>query len=110
MLLTDTDWPQILALCDPLAAMTPGPMVTLSRIVAVAMVHGPAHALTELDDVAADPALAGHHRVDAVRAHLLDRSGDREAAREHYRTATARTLSVPERQYLLERAARPLSR
>jgi len=103
----DTDWPQIRALYDLLAVMAPGPMVTLNRIVAVAMVDGPVRALAELDEAAADPALAGHHRVEAVRAHLLDRSGDRLAAREHYRRAAARTLSVPERDYLLDRAAGP---
>ena len=52
----------------------------------------------------ADPALAGHHRVDAIRAHLLDRLGDVDAARELYRCAARRTLSIPEQRYLLERA------
>jgi RNA polymerase sigma factor (sigma-70 family) len=96
----DTDWPQILALYDHLAAIAPGPMVTLNRIVAVAMVHGPATALAELDEA----ALAPHHRVDAVRAHLLDLAGDREGARTYYRAAAQRTLSLPERRYLEERA------
>ena len=36
-----TDWPQILALYDVLARIAPGPLVTLSRAVAVAMVRGP---------------------------------------------------------------------
>ncbi|MCI0687976.1 MAG: sigma-70 family RNA polymerase sigma factor, partial [Sporichthyaceae bacterium] len=36
-----TDWPQILALYEVLARVAPGPLVTLSRAVAVAMVHGP---------------------------------------------------------------------
>ena len=71
-----TDWPQILALYDVLATLAPGPMIALNRTVAVAMVRGPAAALAELDDAAADPALRGHHRVDAVRAHLLDELGD----------------------------------
>ncbi|WP_217695716.1 RNA polymerase sigma factor [Mycobacterium sp. SP-6446] len=101
-----TDWPQILALYDVLAALAPGPMVALNRTVAIAMVRGPAAALAELDDVAADPALGGHHRVDAVRAHLLDELGDREAAREYYLRAAQRTRSMPERNYLLARAMR----
>lgn len=101
----DTDWRQILGLYEILAAIAPGPMVTLNRIVAVAMVRGPLVALEQLDATAADPALAGHHRVDAVRAHLLDRTGDADGAREHYRRAAARTLSAPERRYLLDRAA-----
>ncbi|OBA81871.1 RNA polymerase subunit sigma-24 [Mycobacterium sp. 1164966.3] len=101
-----TDWPQILALYDVLAALAPGPMVALNRTVAVAMVHGPAAALVELDDAAAAPALSWHHRVDAVRAHLLDELGDREAAREYYLRAAQRTRSLPERRYLLARAMR----
>lgn len=101
-----TDWPQILALYDVLAAFAPGPMVALNRAVALGMVRGPAAALAELDAAAADPALSGHHRVDAVRAHLLDELGDRDAAREHFLRAAQRTRSLPERRYLLERATR----
>jgi predicted RNA polymerase sigma factor len=101
-----TDWPQILALYDVLAGLAPGPMVALNRAVAVAMVRGPAAALAELNEAAADPALSGHHRVDAVRAHLLDELGDRAAAREYYLRAAQRTRSLPERRYLLARATR----
>ncbi|OBK58128.1 RNA polymerase subunit sigma-24 [Mycobacterium colombiense] len=101
-----TDWPQILALYDVLAALAPGPIVALNRAVAIAMVRGPAAALAELDAAAADPALSGHHRVDAVRAHLLDELGDRDAAREHFLRAAQRTRSLPERRYLLARATR----
>jgi RNA polymerase sigma factor (sigma-70 family) len=103
----DTDWPQILGLYDLLQALAPGPMVTLNRIVAVAMVHGPRVGLSRLDAAEADPALAGHHRVHAVRAHLLDLAGDHEAARVEYRLAARRTLSAPEQRYLESRAARP---
>jgi len=100
----DTDWPQILALYGVLSALAPGPVVTLNEIVAIAMVDGPQEALVRL--AAAEPALAGYHRVDAVRAHLLEQAGDRDAARACYRRAAELTLSVPERQYLLARAAR----
>jgi RNA polymerase sigma factor (sigma-70 family) len=101
----DTDWPQILTLYELLRKITPGPMVTLNRIVAVAMVHGPRAGLEQLDAAEADPALAGHHRVHAVRAHLLDMAGDTDGARAHYRLAARRTLSIPERRYLESRAA-----
>jgi RNA polymerase sigma factor (sigma-70 family) len=101
----DTDWPQILGLYELLDSLAPGPMVTLNRIVAVAMVHGPRAGLRRLDEAEADPALAGHHRVDAVRAHLLDLAGERQEARAHYRLAARRTLSVPEQRYLESRAA-----
>ena len=100
----DTDWPQILALYGVLSALAPGPVVTLNEIVAIAMVDGPQEALARL--AAAEPALAGYHRVDAVRAHLLEQAGDRDAARACYRRAAELTLSVPERRYLLARAAR----
>jgi len=97
----DTDWMQILVLYDHLALLMPGPMITLSRVVAVAMVHGPRAALAELDAAAVgSPALARQHRLHAVRAHLLDMTGEADAARECYRTAARMTLSIPERRYL----------
>ena len=98
----DTDWRQILALYDHLAALSPGPMVTLNRLVATAMVHGPRVALTEL--AKADPVLAGSHRLHAVRAHLLELAGDRVQARASYLHAAQLTLSIPERRYLEARA------
>jgi RNA polymerase sigma factor (sigma-70 family) len=101
----DTDWPQIRTLYDLLHSIAPGPMVTLGRIVAVAMVDGPASGLEQLATAEADPALAGHYRVEAVRAHLLDLTGDHDAARIHYERAARRTLSVPEQRYLEARAA-----
>jgi predicted RNA polymerase sigma factor len=100
----DTDWPQILALYGLLATLAPGPVVALNEIVALAMVDGPRAALARLDE--AEPALAGYHRVHAVRAHLLEEAGDRAAARACYRRAAELTLSLPERRDLLDRAAR----
>jgi RNA polymerase sigma factor (sigma-70 family) len=102
----DTDWRQILGLYEVLQNIAPGPMVTLNRIVAVAMVHGPQAGLHELSVAEADASLAGHHRFHAVRAHLLELAGDRHAARDHYSLAARRTLSVPEQRYLASRAAR----
>ncbi|WP_409465482.1 RNA polymerase sigma factor [Amycolatopsis sp. GA6-003] len=101
----DTDWPQILGLYDLLLGIAPSPVAALNRIVAVAMVHGPAEGLRQLDGIAGDAALASHHRVDVVRAHLLDMAGEHEKARSYYRSAARRTLSVPEQRYLESRAA-----
>ncbi|MGW6275845.1 RNA polymerase sigma factor [Kribbella sp. NPDC055071] len=98
----ETDWREILMLYELLESTAPGPMVTLNRIVAVAMVHGPAAGLALLDDV--DPALTDHHRLAAVRAHLLELSGAREAAREAYQLAARLTQSLPEQRYLQTRA------
>ena len=102
----DTDWPQILALYDLLRRMSDNPMVMLNRAIAVAMVHGPAAGLELLDALDADGRLAGHHRLDAVRAHLLELAGDHQAAIEHYLIAAGRTTSIPERNYLTTQAAR----
>ena len=102
----DTDWGQILVLYETLDVIAPNPMVTLNRAVAVAMVHGPAAGLDLLAALEADPRMAGHHRLHAVRAHLLERSGDREAATATYRAAARLTTSLPERRYLEEQAAR----
>jgi RNA polymerase sigma factor (sigma-70 family) len=100
----DTDWQQILALYGLLERMTANPMVTLNRAVAAAMVDGPAAGLALLDGI--EERLAGHHRLDAVRGHLLEMAGVRDAAIVRYQTAAARTTSVAERDYLMTRAAR----
>ncbi len=100
----DTDWRQILVLYELLETLSPGPIVTLNRIVAVAMVHGPRAGLDRLDAAPVD-----HYRVTAVRAHLLELAGDLEAARTAYEEAARQTQSLPERQYLAARAAAILS-
>ncbi|MDH6130131.1 sigma-70 family RNA polymerase sigma factor [Kitasatospora sp. GP82] len=100
----DTDWPQILALYELLEQLSPGPMVTLNHAVALAMAQGPAAGLELLATLEADGRLAGHHRLAAVRAHLLEMSGDLAAARSSYREAARRTGSLPERRYLEARA------
>jgi RNA polymerase sigma factor (sigma-70 family) len=104
----DTDWPQILALYGLLEQMTGNPVVTLNRAVAAAMAHGPAAGLALLDGV--DERVAGHYRLDAVRAHLLEMSGDTKAALVLYRAAARRTTSLPEQRYLATQAARLRSR
>ncbi len=101
-----TDWPQILAVYDVLVAVAPGPIVTLSRAVAVAMAHGPAAGLALLGTLESHDAHTYRHRLEAVRAHLLEQIGDRAAARECYRAAAALTASEPEQRYLQLRAAR----
>ncbi|MEU7291516.1 sigma-70 family RNA polymerase sigma factor, partial [Streptomyces flaveolus] len=74
-----TDWPEILGLYDVLVHLVPSPVERLNRAVAIAMVHGPKAGLAELDALA--PQLTTGHRLDSVRAHLLERAGDPEAAR-----------------------------
>jgi RNA polymerase sigma factor (sigma-70 family) len=101
----DTDWPQILALYLLLEQIAPNPMVTLNRAVALAMVDGPEAGLALLATLDGDERLAGHHRPPAVRAHLLELTGDRDGAREAFREAARRTTSIPEQRYLEQRAA-----
>jgi len=102
----DTDWPQILALYGLLERMSDNPMITLNRAVAAAMVHGPAHGLDLLQPLDRDARLARHHRLAAVRGHLYEKLGDNAAAIAQYRLAADRTSSIPERNYLLLKAAR----
>jgi predicted RNA polymerase sigma factor len=101
-----TDWAQILALYELLRRMQDNPMVALNHAVAAAMVHGPDAGLSLLDAVAADERVRGHHRLAAVRAHLLERRGDRSEAVAQYMAAARATASLPERRYLLARAER----
>ena len=102
----DTDWPQILAFYGLLQRMSDNPMVSLNHAIATAMVHGPAAGLTLLDAIEARGELTEHHRLPAVRAHLLEMAGDRDAALTNYRSAASLTESVPEQRYLLARAER----
>jgi predicted RNA polymerase sigma factor len=89
-----------------LARMSDNPMVTLNHAIAAAMVHGPAAGLTRLAALDADERLAGHYRLDAVRGHLFEMSGDHQPAIAHYLRAAERTTSIPERNYLTMKAAR----
>jgi len=102
----ETDWPQILALYEVLEQVSPGPVVTLNRAVAVARVHGPRAGLAIIGTLDHDERMAHNHRLEAVRAHLLERAGDTEAARRSYELAARMTASLPERRYLALRAAR----
>jgi predicted RNA polymerase sigma factor len=102
----ETDWAQILALYEVLERVAPGPVVTLNRAVAVAMVHGPRAGLALLGTLDDDERLAHTHRLEAVRGHLLELAGETVAARESYHRAARTTASVPEQRYLTLRAAR----
>jgi predicted RNA polymerase sigma factor len=102
----ETDWPQILALYQLLEGVAANPIVTLNHAVAVAMVRGPLAGLDLLATLDTDDRLAGHHRLDAVSALLLEMAGDTAGAHERYLAAARRTTSLPEQRYLEARAAR----
>lgn len=102
----DTDWPQIVALYQVLEQLSDNPMVRLNHAVAVSMATGPKEALALLEPLDSDHRMTDHHRLEAVRAHFLEMSGDLDAARESYLLAARRTTSIPERDYLRTRADR----
>lgn len=101
-----TDWGEILALYRLLEITTheQNPTIRLNRIVAEAMVHGPAAALVLLDQLAHEhPTLP---RLHAVRADLLERRGDAVAAADAYRTAIKAARNLAEQRHLLTKVRR----
>jgi predicted RNA polymerase sigma factor len=102
----DTDWRQIVALYELLDRVAPNPVVTLNRAVAVGMTTGPEAGLALLAPLDDDPRMARHHRLHAVRAHLLELAGDDAAARDSFRRAARLATSIPERRYLEASATR----
>ncbi|MEU4299589.1 RNA polymerase sigma factor [Kitasatospora aureofaciens] len=102
----ETDWAQVHALYLILERIAPNPMVTLNRAVALAERDGPKAGLALLATLDGDQRMAGHHRLLSVRAHLLERSGDRAGAYDHYRRAAKATASLAEQRFLEARARR----
>ncbi len=101
----ETDWRRIAELYDALARVTPSPVVELNRAVAISMAHGPAAALELVDQLTAEPALAGYHLLPSVRGTLLAELGRPEEARAEFERAAGMTRNERERTLLLERAA-----
>ena len=106
---TSTDWQQIVVLYKLLEHQQPNPITTLNRAVAEAMLYGPAAGLSTIAQIEDEPALKQNHRLRAVRAHLLERIGSRERARDDYLAAARMTLNLPEQRYLRQRANRVLT-
>ena len=100
----DTDWPQILLLYQLLDQLSPNPMATLNRALALAMVEGPEAGLGLLATLDEDKRVASHHRLFAMRGHLLEMAGASAAAGEAFEMAARRSTSLRERAYLQERA------
>jgi RNA polymerase sigma-70 factor (ECF subfamily) len=100
-----TDWPQIAALYGELVRMTPTPVVTLNRAVAVAMADGPEAGLALVDELEASGALRGYHLLPATRADLLRRLGRRTESAAAYRQALDLAGADAERRYLERRVA-----
>jgi RNA polymerase sigma-70 factor, ECF subfamily len=95
----DTDWRQIAALYEQLAAVDPGPVVALNRAIAIAELDGAAVGLAEVDRL----GLTGYHAWHAARADLLRRLGRSAEARSAYDAAIAATANPAERAFLARR-------
>jgi len=94
-----TDWRQILALYDHLAAIAPSPVVSLNRAVAVAEVHGAQQALALVDDI----GLGGYYVFHSIRADLLARLGRTKEAAAEYGVAAEQAQGEAQRRFLLRR-------
>jgi RNA polymerase sigma-70 factor (ECF subfamily) len=99
-----TDWPQIVALYDVLAHVSPSPVVQLNRAVAVAMRDGPEAGLAALDTLQVD-ALRGYHPLPAAQADLLRKLGRTAEAATAYRAALELARNERERAFLRRRLA-----
>ncbi|QGN48900.1 sigma-70 family RNA polymerase sigma factor [Micromonospora sp. WMMC415] len=102
----DTDWAQITALYEVLTGMSDSPVVALNHAVAVAMSRGPREGLSRVEALAAQGRLGDDPRLPAVRAHLLEMLGDRDAARAAYLSAAERSTNLAQQRYLHARADR----
>nr|WP_228561832.1 DUF6596 domain-containing protein [Catenulispora rubra] len=91
-----TDWPQILALYDHLLALAPTPVVALNRAIAIGEVHGPAAALTLVEELDLD----NYHPFHATRADLLRRLGRDDEADAAYQSAAELAPTDAERDFL----------
>ena len=100
----ETDWPQVLALYQLLERIAPNPMATLNRALATAMVQGADAGLGLLAPLDSDERVSRHHRLYAMRGHLLQMAGSLAEARVAFEEAARRTASAPEKRYLLRRA------
>jgi RNA polymerase sigma factor (sigma-70 family) len=102
----ETDWERIVLLYDALLQISPSPIVALNRAVAVGMAQGPAAGLDAVDELAAEPALAGYHLLPSVRGDLLMKMGRFTEAREETQRAITMTQNLREQELLTERLKR----
>ena len=97
----ETRWHRIVGLYDLLLELTPTPAARLARAGAVGEDRGPVAGLAALEGV----EIPASHRPAAVRAELLSRAGDVDAARAAYDQAIVACRNDVERTFLLGRRA-----
>jgi RNA polymerase sigma factor (sigma-70 family) len=100
----ETDWPQIVALYEELARLTPSPVVELNRAVALAMAFGPAAGLEVVDALAFESSIESYHLLPSVRGDLLKKLGRVDEARLEFERAAGLTRNSRERNLLIGRA------
>lgn len=101
----ETNWERVVLLYEALGRLAPSPVVDLNRAVAVAMAHGPAAALTIVDELAAAGSLANSHLLPTVRGELLARMGRVADARTEFATAIRLCGNERERAVLARKVA-----
>ena len=83
----ETDWARIDTLYAALELMTPSPVISLNRAVAVSKVHGPAAALEMIDPL--ESRLSGYFHFYGARGAFLLQLGRDEEARAAFNQAIA---------------------
>jgi RNA polymerase sigma-70 factor, ECF subfamily len=101
----DTDWEEIVALYDRLAAMAPSPVVELNRAAAVAMARGPEHGLELIDAIEARGELTTYSLLHSARADLLRRMVRNPEAAAAYARALELATNPVDRRFLERRLA-----
>jgi RNA polymerase sigma factor (sigma-70 family) len=99
-----TDWLQITMLYRMLDRIAPSPAVSLNLAVAIGMAHGPNAGLDALTPLLERADQQRNHRLHAAQAHLLELTGNTDAAKNAYRLAARLTRSLPEQRYLNQKA------
>lgn len=102
---TQTDWPQIHALYSLLYQLQPTPVVQINRALALSYARSPSEALDLIDEAASDGQLDQYQPYYAARADLLDRNGDKEAAKQALLKAVELSDNQAERAFLQAKIA-----
>lgn len=95
---SETDWAQIDLLYATLEQMTPSPVITLNRAVAVSKIAGPEAALAMIEPLA--DQLSSYFYFHGAKGGFLKQLGRRREAREAFDRAIALANSAPEAAHI----------
>ena len=99
----ETRWGEIAHLYQMLESVTPSPINTLNRSIAIAEWQGPDAGLALLEALKPPPWLLGYYLWDATLGELYRRRGDRERATAHLTRALGAAPTHAERALLRRR-------